>query len=88
MLAWQDSFETVPTTAKVIAAAAQLSITHKLSIWDSVVLAAANEAGCRLVISEDLQDGFIWQGLTVVNPFASVRHPLLDALLGTSHPLL
>ncbi|TIP50920.1 MAG: PIN domain-containing protein, partial [Mesorhizobium sp.] len=38
---------------------------------------------CRLLLSEDLQDGFTWGGVTVVNPFASPRHALLDALLGT-----
>jgi hypothetical protein len=32
--------------------------------------------------SEDLKDGFSWRGVTVVNPFAAMRHPLLGALLG------
>jgi hypothetical protein len=34
-----------------------------------------------LALSEDMQDGFSWRGVTVVNPFASKRHPLLDGLL-------
>ena len=84
MLGWRDSFETAPTTPEVMAGAAELSVTHQISIWDSVILAASNDAGCRLVLSEDMQDGFTWQGITVVNPFVAVRHPLLDALLG--HP--
>jgi len=28
-----------------------------------------------------MQDGFIWKGVTVVNPFGKVRHSLLEALL-------
>ena len=44
-------------------------------------MAAAGEAGCRLLLSEDLQDGFTWSGVTVVNPFAKNRHPILTALL-------
>jgi predicted nucleic acid-binding protein len=36
---------------------------------------------CRLLLSEDLQEGFTWRGVTVTNPFAKSRHPLLDALL-------
>jgi predicted nucleic acid-binding protein len=45
------------------------------------MLAAAAQAQCRLFLSEDLQDGFIWRGMTVANPFAPERHPLLaDAL--------
>ncbi len=45
----------------------------------SVMLAAATD--CRLLLSEDLQDGFTWSGVTVTNPFAKRRHPLLDGLL-------
>jgi hypothetical protein len=32
-------------------------------------------------LSEDLQEGFTWGGVTVINPFASPQHPLLQALL-------
>ena len=44
-------------------------------------LAAAAEAGCRLLLSEDLQDGFTWSGVTVVNPFAEKKHELLAGIL-------
>jgi hypothetical protein len=33
-------------------------------------------------LSEDLQEGFTWAGVTVVNPFSSLRHAMLNALLG------
>jgi predicted nucleic acid-binding protein len=39
------------------------------------------EADCRLLLSEDMQDGFIWHGVTIANPFAHPRHPLLEGLL-------
>jgi predicted nucleic acid-binding protein len=45
------------------------------------MVAAAGEAGCRLLLSEDLQDGFVWGGVTVVNPFAPALHPWLADLL-------
>jgi predicted nucleic acid-binding protein len=61
--------------------AADLAADHHFSIWDAVILSAAAQAGCRLLLSEDLQNGFTWAGVTVVNPFASTRHPLLDTLL-------
>jgi hypothetical protein len=32
-------------------------------------------------LSEDLQEGFTWAGVTVVNPFASTQHALLQAPL-------
>jgi predicted nucleic acid-binding protein len=61
--------------------ATDLATDHGLTIWDSVVLAAAAEAGCRLLLSEDLQDGFTWRGVTVTNPFAPTLHPILAGLL-------
>ena len=60
-----------------------LAVHHVLSIWDAVILSAAAAAGCRLLLSEDLQDGFTWNGVTVVNPFPGRRHPLLAALQAT-----
>ena len=52
-----------------------------MAIWDAVMLSAAAEAGCRLLLSEDFQEGFTWRGVSVTNPFAPERHALLDALL-------
>jgi hypothetical protein len=37
-----------------------------------------------LLLSEDLQDGFTWHGVTVTNPFAPRKHALLDALLNAA----
>jgi predicted nucleic acid-binding protein len=81
LLAWRDTFPTVETTPEVMLAAVDLATDDHFSIWDAVILAAASQAGCRLLLSEDLQDGFTWGGVTVVNPFAAPRHPLLSSLL-------
>ena len=81
VLSWSDSYDVADTTAKVVIAATDLASQHRLGIWDSVILAAAAEAGCRLLLSEDMQDGFTWTGVTVANPFAATLHPLLHAIL-------
>jgi predicted nucleic acid-binding protein len=81
LLAWRDTFPTVETTPEVMLAAVDLATDHHFSIWDAVILSAASQAGCRLLLSEDLQDGFTWGGVTVVNPFAAPRHLLLSSLL-------
>jgi predicted nucleic acid-binding protein len=81
ILSWRDTFSLVETSAATMLAAADLAVTHQLAIWDAVILSAAAEAGCTLLLSEDMQDGFIWQGVTVVNPFANTKHPSLKALL-------
>ena len=68
--AWRDTFPLAPTTTSTIIDAVDLAADHRLGIWDSVMIAVAAESGCRLLLSEDLQDGFTWRGVTVVNPFA------------------
>jgi predicted nucleic acid-binding protein len=86
ILSWGDSFASVETTPAVMFAAAGLSADHQMGIWDAVILAAAGAAGCRLLLSEDMHDGFSWNGITVTNPFAASRHPLLTALLRDEPP--
>lgn len=81
ILSWKDAFALIETSSEVLIAAADLATDHKLGIWDSVVLSAAAEAGCRFLLSEDLQEGFTWRGVTIANPFASTRHELLAELL-------
>jgi predicted nucleic acid-binding protein len=81
VLSWRDAYPIAETSATVMVNATDLASDHGLSIWDSVVLAASAEAGCRLLLSEDLQEGFTWRGVTVTNPFAQKLHPLLAALL-------
>lgn len=61
--------------------ALDLVVDHKLQFWDALIVTAAIEAGCTLLLSEDMQHGFIARGLTIVDPFASRTHPKLAALL-------
>jgi predicted nucleic acid-binding protein len=42
---------------------------HRVSWWDALILAAARSQGCALLLSEDLQDGAVFGGVTVCNPF-------------------
>jgi predicted nucleic acid-binding protein len=81
ILTWRDTYPLSETSATVMVNAIDLAADHNLRIWDSVILSATAEAGCRLLLSEDFQEGFTWQGVTVTNPFAANRHALLDVLL-------
>jgi predicted nucleic acid-binding protein len=47
-----------------------LAEVHHLQTFDAVIFAAAAVAGCEFLYSEDMQDGFEWNGVRVVNPFA------------------
>jgi predicted nucleic acid-binding protein len=81
VMAWATTYPTANTARSALVAAAELAAAHRLGIWDSLILAVAAENGCGFLLSEDLQDGFPWGRLRVVNPFAVPRFPLLDALL-------
>ena len=42
---------------------------HGFSYWDSLILAAALEAGCSTLYSEDMQHGqIVDESLTILNP--------------------
>ena len=83
ILSWGDAFPLIESSSDVMLAATDLAGAHRLGVWDAVMLSAAADARCRLLLSEDLQEGFTWRGVTVTNPFSSSRHPLLDALLSS-----
>ena len=82
LLSWRDTFGVVETTSEIMVMAADLAADHSVSIWDAVIISAASSAQCRLLLTEDLQEGFTWGGVTVTNPFSATRHPLLESLLG------
>lgn len=83
VLGWRDAYRTIDTSFEVLAGATQLAQDHQFAIWDGVILSAAAEAGSRLLLSEDLQAGFTWRGVTIVNPFTQPRAELLAAFLAT-----
>ena len=81
VLRWGDTFPLIETSSTVQLVAMDLCTHHQLAFWDAIILSAAADASCRLLLSEDLQDGFTWSGVTVANPFATRRHKLLEAML-------
>ena len=59
-------------TVSLILNAIDISIKNKLSFWDSLILSSANDNGCIIVYSEDLNNGQIVGGTKILNPFTSV----------------
>lgn len=50
-------------------AARALAEDHGLSFYDALIIAAAIEAGCDTLFTEDMQHGRAFGSLTIVNPF-------------------
>ena len=58
-----------PVTAELVATACQLRLRHRISQWDATILAAAMHLGCKILYTEDLNHGQIYDGVEVCNPF-------------------
>jgi predicted nucleic acid-binding protein len=86
VLSWRDLFSPIETTQAILLSAMDIAVDHRFRIRDAVIVAAAAEAGCRLLLSEDMHEGFVWRGMTIVNPFAAKRHLLLEAALDRADP--
>ncbi|MYE55398.1 MAG: PIN domain-containing protein [Chloroflexi bacterium] len=42
---------------------------HGIAYWDALIVAAAHRAECTQILTEDLNAGQSYSGVTVVNPF-------------------
>lgn len=78
---WESASIGADTTSQLVIEATDLAARHRLAIWDAIILAAAAAADCDMLLSEDMQNGFRWRGVEVVNPFAVPLAPRLAALL-------
>jgi len=81
LLKLRQTFAGADTTDTTLMSALDLSVTHQLQIWDAIILNAAAESGCAILLSEDMQDGFVWQGVTVVSPLKIELHARLGEVL-------
>ena len=61
--------EIVPVTLDTHTSAVSFAREHGLSFYDALIVAAAIEAGCDTLFTEELQHGRKFGSLTIVNPF-------------------
>lgn len=81
VISWRKIVFVHGTSETMAFSALDLAVLHRLQIWDALVLIAAAEAGCDILLTEDFQDGFRWNGVTVANPFAKKPHAAIAGLL-------
>ena len=65
LLAWAPQ----PVDAALLKRAHEIEQRWRLSWWDSLVVGAAQLQDCALLLTEDLQDGAVFGGVTVRSPF-------------------
>jgi predicted nucleic acid-binding protein len=78
---WTSIYPTLDTTRLALDMALELCAEHSFDTWDALILAVVAEHRCKVLLTEDMQHGFVWRGVCLVNPFAAPAHPYLAALL-------
>ena len=64
-----------PSDAKRLAQhAGRLDLTGAAEGRDALIMAVAADNHCRFLLTEDLQSGFTWRGVTVINPFTQTEN--------------
>ncbi len=69
--AWLAMFSIVCASAASAASAFEHVLAGRTSYWDGLLIATAAEAGCSLILTEDMTDGMVLSGVRVINPFAN-----------------
>lgn len=73
LLQWKPQ----PVDEPLLLRAREIEQRWRLSWWDSMIVAAAQLQACALLLTEDLQDGAAYGGVTVRSPFTlDVREPV------------
>lgn len=63
------SFEIFAQSTNAVRAALKETAKSRFSFRDAVLLASAAEAGCSVILSEDMQDGARFGSIAICNPF-------------------
>ena len=79
--AWRAVLPVQGTEDDDLSAALDAVKNHRLAFWDAMLWAAAQRAGVRHLLTEDLQDGFELAGVRFVNPFEAANDRLIDEVL-------
>jgi predicted nucleic acid-binding protein len=66
--------EPIATTAALHSAAVQIAKRYGYHIYDSLMIAAAQDCGCTTLYSEDMQHGQRIGCVTIRNPFLSLTY--------------
>jgi predicted nucleic acid-binding protein len=75
LVLWQP----VELTPELLNGAWELEDRHQLSYWDALIVAAAQEAECRFLLTEDLQSGARYGDVQVIDPFQVEPEEILEA---------
>jgi predicted nucleic acid-binding protein len=68
---YQRNLTVVPLTVETHVRGIALAERYQLNVYDGMIVAAAQLAGCSTLYSEDMHDGLVIDRLTIRNPYAA-----------------
>jgi predicted nucleic acid-binding protein len=68
---WLELFPSAAASAAAIRVASTLAAAGQASYWDALLVATAAEAGCDLILTEDMAHGSTLSGVRIHHPFAT-----------------
>ena len=68
---WRELFPIVTANPSTLTEAIHLKATHKISFWDAMLIATAQDAGVQYLLSEDLNHLQQIGRVKIINPFLS-----------------
>jgi len=72
-----SSWVETPLTPATVVQAAEIAESYQLSFWDSLIVAAAEQDGAGIVLSEDLNHGQRIASVSIINPFLDHSWPTM-----------
>lgn len=74
-----NAWNPLPIDQEVMERARTIERRYQTNWWDATIVAAAQQQNCKVLLSEDFQDGMNFDQLVVRNPFADqVRESQAD----------
>jgi predicted nucleic acid-binding protein len=67
---FRATLKIVPVTLETHDRGLELAERYQLNVYDGMIVAAAQLAGCKVLYSEDMHDGLAVEGLAIRNPYA------------------
>ena len=78
---WRMVFQVHAASNACLSHALDVVERDGLPFWDAMLWAAAREAGCRYIFTEDFQDGRRLDTVTFINPYSPKNAALVDTVL-------
>ena len=64
------NYSIVQIDVPLVLAGIETARRFRISFWDALIVRAAHQAVCDVLLTEDLNDGQVFDGVRIENPFA------------------